>query len=149
MPIEIRAEVEMVQQAIVQERGVLIDAEHIDGWANADPLRFRQIVRNLIVNAIRYGGDIVRVESKTNLDGCFLYVWDNGDGIPEDRREAVFEPYKRAHASAGLPGSVGLGLSISRQLAQLMGGDLNYDYQTGWSVFTLRLPLHIEVGEVA
>jgi len=149
MPIEIRAEVEMVQQAIAQERGVLIDAEHIDGWANADPLRFRQIVRNLIVNAIRYGGDIVRLESKTNLDGCFLYVWDNGDGIPEDRREAVFEPYKRAHSSAGLPGSVGLGLSISRQLAQLMGGDLSYDYQTGWSVFTLRLPLHIEVGEVA
>jgi signal transduction histidine kinase len=149
MPIEIRAEVEMVQQAIVQERGVLIDAGGIDGWANADPLRFRQIVRNLIVNAIRYGGDIVRVESKANLDGCFLYVWDNGDGIPEDRREAVFEPYKRAHSSAGLPGSVGLGLSISRQLAQLMGGDLNYDYQTGWSVFTLRLPLHIEVGEVA
>ena len=149
MPIEIRAEVEMVQQAIAQERGVLIEADRIDGWANADPLRFRQIVRNLIVNAIRYGGDIVRIESRTNLDGCFLYVWDNGEGIPEDRREAVFEPYKRAHHAAGLPGSVGLGLSIARQLAQLMGGDLTYDYQTGWSVFTLQLPLHIEVGEVA
>ena len=149
MPIEIDAEVEMVRQAIAQERGVQIDTTGIEGWANADPLRFRQIVRNLIVNAIRYGGDIVRIESRTNLDGCFLYVWDNGDGIPEDRREAIFQPYKRAHSSAGLPGSVGLGLSISRQLAQLMGGDLSYDYQTGWSVFILRLPLHIEVGEVA
>ncbi len=149
MPIEIEAEVEVVRQAIAQERGVLIDAVGLDGWANADPLRFRQIVRNLIVNAIRYGGDIVRIETRATLDGCFLYLWDNGEGIPEDRREAVFEPYKRAHNAAGLPGSVGLGLSISRQLARLMGGDLTYDYQTGWSVFTLRLPLHIEVGEVA
>ncbi len=149
MPIEIGAEVEMVLEAIALERGVVIDSSRVDGWANADPLRFRQIVRNLVVNAIRYGGDLLRIESKTTLAGAFLYLWDNGEGIPEDRREAVFEPYKRAHNAAGLPGSVGLGLSISRQLAQLMGGDLTYEYQSGWSVFTLRLPLHIEVGEVA
>ena len=149
MPIEIQAEVGMVLDAIALERGVSIDSSRVEGWANADPLRFRQIVRNLVMNAIRYGGDMLRIETKTTLDGAFLYLWDNGAGIPEDRRETVFQPYKRAHNAAGLPGSVGLGLSISRQLAQLMGGDLTYDYQSGWSVFTLRLPLHIEVGQVA
>jgi len=149
MPIEMQAEVETVMEAIARDRGVSIDVSRVDGWANADPLRFRQIVRNLIINAIRYGGGVVRVETKTTLEGAFLYVWDNGDGIPEARRESVFEPYQRAHDDAGLPGSVGLGLSISRQLAQLMGGDLTYDYSSDWSVFTLRLPLHIEVGEVA
>lgn len=149
MPIEMQAEVAAVLEAIARDRPVEIDVSRVDGWANADPLRFRQIVRNLILNAVRYGGDVVRVETKSTIEGAFLYVWDNGTGIPEARRETVFRPYQRAHTSAGLPGSVGLGLSISRQLARLMGGDLSYDYQSGWSVFTLRLPLHIEVGEVA
>ena len=149
LPIEIHAEVAMVLEAIAQEKGVVIDSSRIEGWAMADPLRFRQIVRNLVINAIRYGGDVIRIETKSTLEGAFLYVWDNGPGIPVDRREAVFEPYKRAHSSAGLPGSVGLGLSISRQLAGLMGGSLTYDYRSEWSVFTLRLPLHIEIGQVA
>ena len=70
MPIEIGAEVEMVRQAIALERGVQFDTSGVEGWANADPLRFRQIVRNLVMNAIRYGGDIVRIETKTTLDGC-------------------------------------------------------------------------------
>jgi signal transduction histidine kinase len=149
MPIEIGAEVEMVLEAIAAEADIEIDSTRVEGWAIADPLRFRQILRNLVMNAIRYGGHIIRIETKTTLEGAFLYVWDNGDGIEPERREAVFEPYKRAHNAAGLPGSVGLGLSVARQLAQLMAGDLAYDYQSGWSVFTLRLPLHLDVGEVA
>ena len=149
MPIELRAEVENVLEAIRYGRGVSIDTTRVEGWANADPLRFRQIVRNLILNAIRYGGNIIRIETRTSGDGAFVYVWDNGEGIPESRRETVFLPYQRAHTAAGLPGSVGLGLSISRQLARLMGGDLTYGYESGWSVFTLRLPLHLDVGVVA
>jgi signal transduction histidine kinase len=149
MPIEIGAEVDMVLEAIALEADIEIDSTRVEGWAIADPLRFRQILRNLVMNAIRYGGHIIRIETRTTLEGAFMYVWDNGDGIPPARREAVFEPYKRAHNTAGLPGSVGLGLSVARQLAQLMAGDLTYDYQTGWSVFTLRLPLHLDVGEVA
>lgn len=149
MPIEIHAEVTMVLEAVALERGVVVDASRVEGWANADPLRFRQILRNLVVNAIRYGGSHLRIETKSSLEGAFVYVWDNGDGIAEEQRETVFEPYERAHLALGLPGSVGLGLSISRQLARLMGGDLTYEYISGWSVFTLRLPLYFEVGDVA
>ncbi len=148
MPVDLQAEVATVLEPIELEQGIVLEAA-IEGWASADPLRFRQILRNLITNAIRYGGEIIRVESKTNLQGSFIYVWDNGSGIPEESREAIFEPYQRAHDRVGLPSSVGLGLTISRQLARLMGGDLTYDYISDWSVFTLRLPLHIEIGEVA
>ncbi len=148
MPVDLQAEVATVLEPIELEQGIVLEAA-IEGWATADPLRFRQILRNLITNAIRYGGEIIRVESKTNLQGSFLYVWDNGSGIPEESREAIFEPYQRAHDRVGLPSSVGLGLTISRQLARLMGGDLTYDYISDWSVFTLRLPLHIDIGEVA
>ena len=148
MPVDLNAEVTMVLEAIEVERGVVLNAT-IDGWATADPLRFRQILRNLTTNAIRYGGETIRVESKTNLEGAFIFVWDNGPGVPEESREAIFEPYQRAHDREGFPSSVGLGLTISRQLARLMGGDLSYDYKSNWSVFTLRLPLHIDISEVA
>jgi signal transduction histidine kinase len=148
MPVDLQAEVATVLEPIELEQGIVLDAA-IEGWATADPLRFRQILRNLITNAIRYGGEIIRVESKTNLQGSFIYVWDNGSGIPEESREAIFEPYQRAHDRVGFPSSVGLGLTISRQLARLMGGDLTYDHISDWSVFTLRLPLHIDIGEVA
>ncbi|MEE9183734.1 MAG: HAMP domain-containing sensor histidine kinase [Acidimicrobiia bacterium] len=148
MPVDLQAEVATVLEPIELEQGIVLDAA-IEGWATADPLRFRQILRNLITNAIRYGGEIIRVESKANLEGSFIYVWDNGSGIPEESREAIFEPYQRAHDRVGLPTSVGLGLTISRQLARLMGGDLTYDHISDWSVFTLRLPLHIDIGEVA
>jgi len=148
MPVDLQAEVATVLEPIELEQGIVLEAA-TEGWATADPLRFRQILRNLITNAIRYGGEIIRVESKTNLQGSFIYVWDNGSGIPDESREAIFEPYQRAHDRVGLPSSVGLGLTISRQLARLMGGDLTYDYISDWSVFTLRLPLHVDIGEVA
>ena len=60
-------------------------------------------------------------------------------GIPVADRERVFEPYTRVHAVTG-PGSMGLGLPVSRQLARLMDGDLTYDFVAGESVFELTLP---------
>jgi signal transduction histidine kinase len=148
-PVSIRREVDGVLAAIRVEKGIVIDSSNIEGWVMADPLRFRQIVRNLVTNATRYGGDHIRVESNVRIDGGYLYVWDDGPGIPDALRESIFEPYERAHTPDGTAGSVGLGLAISRRLAQLMGGDLTYDYTAGWSVFSLRLPLHLDVNEAA
>lgn len=145
IPVSIRKEVDAVLEAIRVEKGVVLDSSSIDGWVMADPLRFRQIIRNLVNNAIRYGGDRIRIESSTRIDGGYLYVWDDGPGIADEMREAVFEPYSRGHQPDGLAGSVGLGLTISRKLAQLMGGDLTYAYRAGWSVFTVQLPLHVDL----
>ena len=69
-----------------------------------------------------------------------IRVRDDGAGIPARDREKIFEPYHRAHRFEGQPASVGLGLTVSRQLARLMGGDLNYTYADGHSVFMLSLP---------
>ncbi|MEE9299152.1 MAG: PAS domain-containing sensor histidine kinase [Acidimicrobiia bacterium] len=109
-------------------------------WAWADPLRFRQILRNLLTNAARYGGDRVTVEAETIDDVAVIRMRDNGVGIPRDEREAIFDPYVRSADDAALPGSMGLGLPLSRQLARLMGGDLAYRYD-GSSVFELTLPV--------
>jgi PAS domain S-box-containing protein len=106
----------------------------------ADAIRVRQILRNLLVNADRYGGPNVRVRVESRDDTRVLEVRDDGDGIPSSHRSFIFEPYQRAHRAEGRTESVGLGLTVSRHLAELMGGTLDYAYTGGESIFSLTLP---------
>jgi signal transduction histidine kinase len=119
--------------------------------AIADPVRVRQIIRNLITNAIRYGGEQVSVEFTTSETRTVLTVRDNGKEIPPAERERIFLPYFSAHDPGSLPSAVGLGLTVSRQLAEMMGGRLAYSFSDGWSMFSLELPsadlLEPAVGE--
>ena len=103
-------------------------------------MRVRQIFRNLLANADRYGGPHITVRVDRFGDVYALSVIDDGAGIPEADRERVFDPYSRAHREVGRTESVGLGLTVSRQLARLMSGDLSYDYRSGHSIFTVTLP---------
>lgn len=113
-----------------------------DTTVHADEGRVRQILRNLITNARRYGGHQVHIA--THVEGTYAHirVSDNGDGIPESDQERIFAPYESAHDPGTQPGSLGLGLAISRSLARLMDGDLSYDRSDGWTTFDFRLPLH-------
>jgi len=105
-----------------------------------DPVRVRQIIRNLLSNAKRYGGPSTCVETGTNDGRGTVVVSDDGAGIPPEMIEAVFAPFSRAHSSPDDVDPVGLGLSVSRHLARLMGGDLKYARCDGWTSFTLVLP---------
>lgn len=107
--------------------------------AIGDPQRVRQILRNLITNAERYGGGEVFLEVEETDRYIHVRVVDDGPGLSDELRERVFERYYRVHADGGQPGSVGIGLTISRELAQMMGGDLFYEHRDGLSVFTLKL----------
>lgn len=108
-----------------------------------DPARVRQIVRNLVSNAVKYGGPTISVDAVAGPDVGRLMVCDNGPGVPEAARETIFEAYQRGEAPSGLAPSLGLGLHISRFLAQRMGGDVTYRYD-GKSIFELTLPLAID-----
>lgn len=108
---------------------------------NADRVRVHQIVRNLITNAQRYGGDSVVIEVYCDRDDAVLAVKDNGDGVPVDKLDEIFAPFGKAHRDPGRTDSVGLGLTVSRNLARLMGGDLVYRRRHGWTSFELRLPI--------
>ena len=108
--------------------------------ARADPARVRQIVRNLITNALRYGGDRIRTSVDNGGPSVRLIVSDNGPGVPPEQQELVFDPYHRAHTRKGLTASVGLGLTVSRKLARLMDGDLTYRRENGETIFQLDLP---------
>ncbi|MDX2344769.1 MAG: PAS domain-containing sensor histidine kinase [Acidimicrobiia bacterium] len=107
--------------------------------ALTDPARTRQIVRNLITNAIRYGGEEISIEIG-GTDSPYVAVVDDGEGVAPEHREAIFVPYFQAGDGDRILGSLGLGLSISRELARRMGGDLSYDYRDGHSIFQLDVP---------
>lgn len=105
----------------------------------ADSGRVRQILRNLLSNVERYGGSRVRILGGASSRIGWIEIRDNGDGVPRDSAEAIFEPYTTAHS--GVTGSVGLGLAVARQLAELMKGSLEYRREGSETVFRLELPL--------
>ena len=129
----------MVEQ-VMESTGVAASTRGDPGHALADPQRVRQILRNLLTNAKRYGGSQVRIDFAEGAGWTEVSVADNGDGIPLEQRQSVFEPYESAHSPTTDVQSVGLGLYIARNLARAMGGDLEYAYDGAWSHFRLRLP---------
>jgi signal transduction histidine kinase len=111
----------------------------------ADPDRVRQILMNLLMNAVKYtpaGGGTITVSSTATPEAVRIHVADSGPGIPSGKLEAIFEPFVQlASGMADRQGGVGLGLAISRDLARAMGGDLTVESTLGvGSRFTLTLP---------
>lgn len=111
--------------------------------ALGDPLRVRQILRNLLTNAARYGGHEVTIEVGQNESNVWLAVIDNGEGVPSRDADRIFASYQRSENAVQQPKSVGLGLSVSRKLARLMSGDLTYSRAAGLTRFELVLPAAI------
>lgn len=139
------AEIDLLDECndIVKSTGLAV-AVSVRGdsvTVHADPLRTRQIVRNLLTNAARYGGENVEVEVAESAGKALVSVRDNGGGVSHIDVEQIFEPYYRTQGEGSAPDSVGLGLAVARQLARLMGGDLEYRRSNHWTVFELSLPL--------
>lgn len=105
----------------------------------ADPRRTRQILRNLLSNADRYGGDDIRVRVRRTNGSVDVLVCDDGEPLDTEEAERIFESYERG---SGLldSRSVGLGLSVARKLAGLMNGYLIYEHDGDYSTFVVTLP---------
>jgi signal transduction histidine kinase len=118
-----------------------LDAPHVI----ADPVRVRQIVRNLATNAVRYGGPVRTIRVTTLHGKGMIEVLDDGAPLDPEIRDRMFEAYERS-GDANLPTeSVGLGLTVARMLAHLMGGELTYHHDGTVSAFSLTLPLDSEI----
>lgn len=107
-----------------------------------DRQRFRQIMRNLVSNAVKHGGPNIEIFAEQGGDNVSVFVMDDGDGIDDDRITRLFERYQHEGDEPLLQGSVGLGLAIARQLAVGMGGDLTYTRTSGITYFVVRVPAH-------
>ena len=110
----------------------------------ADPEQVETILSNLVSNALKYSpaGSEVTISVRTEPDWVAVDVTDHGDGIAEADLPKLFQPFGRLPdaVAAGIQGT-GLGLHLSRGLAQAQGGDIDVTSRVGeGSTFTLRLP---------
>ncbi|MDQ2640231.1 MAG: ATP-binding protein [Pseudomonadota bacterium] len=121
-----------------------IDAD-VPGWCQGDASRLKQLLQNLLGNAVKFSdGGSVTLEVRRGADNVLAFcVADTGVGIPAHMLEKIFQPFQQADASATRRfGGSGLGLTICREIARLMGGDVGVESTLGaGSRFTLRLPL--------
>lgn len=106
----------------------------------SDAVRLEQILMNLVGNAIRHGpADSAITVIVDNSEGVCVRVRDLGPGVPAALRARVFEPFERFDPDSG--GGTGLGLAVSRHLAELLGGSLGVeDTPGGGATFVLTLP---------
>ena len=138
--------------SIADDKGLRfsLDLGDAAGTYCGDPTRVRQVVSNLISNAIKFTADgEVRVSAHLD-DGLRIVVSDSGMGVPQQALTAIFNTFTQADASiTRTHGGTGLGLAISRRLARLMGGDIVVESQKGaGSIFTLHLPMLPIAGRV-
>ena len=140
----------LASRASAKHLELVVDvAAGVPSQANGDPLRIRQVLINLIGNAIKYT-DQGEVVVRAALEGrdehqlaLRVEVADTGAGIPEDQIERVFEEFTQLDTfESRKHGGTGLGLAITRQLVTLMGGTVGVNSQVGvGSTFWVRLPL--------
>lgn len=157
-PVPLREIMEDARSIIAvraEQQGLDIEGvDNVDDWlVMADPGRARQIFVNLLNNAVKFtdsggriGVDVARGEGALLL----VTVWDTGVGIPEDELDRIFESFHQVGSDIMKKPreGTGLGLTISRQLARLMGGDIIAESHRGQgSRFTVKLPIALQLAE--
>jgi signal transduction histidine kinase len=129
-------------RAVVREyrrSGKLIQFGCARALVLADPLRLRQVLRNLLSNAVRYGGKHVGVIGRLVGDTYELAVVDDGPGVGEDLVARLFTRFVHTGDRPLTTGSVGLGLAITKLLVEGMEGSVSYSRTEKCSRFTVRL----------
>ncbi len=150
-PDEVLQDVMALHTPRAQAKGLSLGLDRqvaLPPWLLGDPLRLRQILLNLVDNAIKFTerGQVRIIVSPLELPsggGYRFTVADTGIGIPLEAQTRIFEAFAQADGSTSRRyGGTGLGLAICRQLAELMGGHLSLESQPGkGSAFHLDLPL--------
>lgn len=133
------------EQARARGIGFVLELGACPAMIEGDPARLRQIVFNLLSNALKFteaGSVTLRAEAMDG-DRLRIAVSDTGIGIPADKQEVIFESFKQVDAGTTRKfGGTGLGLSICRNLARAMGGDIEVHSVVGeGSTFAVVLPL--------
>ena len=128
---------------LAETKGLRLRNEATDAPLLTDGVKVRQILLNLLSNAIKFSdrGEIV-VRSQLNGDSVAVWIADPGIGIAAENLEKVFDPFWQVEQrSTRKIGGTGLGLSVSRSLARLLGGDVSVESEVdAGSVFTVTLP---------
>jgi signal transduction histidine kinase/CheY-like chemotaxis protein len=136
-----------ISEPLGKERGITLEYSNISEggyYVEIDALRLKQVILNLVSNAIKYNkpnGSVVVSCEKTE-DGMVRFeVRDTGHGIPNDKKDRIFKPFERVDADANVIEGVGIGLAISKQLIEMMNGAIGFESVLGeGSYFYIDVP---------
>src|SRR5690606_19940250 len=156
-PLEVLDSIEQTFRPIADQKKLAFRIEMSTGLPTTlytDPTRLQQILKNLLSNAFKFtdqGGVTVRVRPATRngADAVSFAVEDTGIGIPHSKQKLVFEAFQQADGTTSRKyGGTGLGLTISREIAHLLGGSIEVESEPGkGSVFTLVVPTEYTAPE--
>ena len=127
------------------QRSIRFEVATPESTVHADPDRMRQVIDNLLSNALKYSAEGTDIDLEVMLDGddMLTSVTDHGIGIPRDEIPQLFERFHRArNVSSRYYGGLGLGLYIARAIIEAHGGAISVQSIEGsGSTFTMRLPV--------
>ncbi len=135
----------LVRERAVQH-GIAVSLEVADDVTTivADELRFKQVILNLVSNAVKFtpDGGRIDVDARTESDELLVTVSDTGAGIPEQDRERIFESFQQGGRDVGRSEGTGLGLTLCRRIMDLFGGRLWLETEVGvGSTFGVAFPV--------
>ena len=138
-------EVEVMIREAAARRGIRVlypDAEHLT--VQADHTRLKQIILNLLSNAVKYnrkGGAVVLTAGDSGAGLVRIAVQDTGEGLSQEQLDTLFQPFNRLGQEAGTEEGTGIGLVVTKRLAELMNGGMGVSSTVGvGSVFWIELP---------
>ena len=146
-PVALVGEVVALGQALAARNALELGVEHADGlpaYVFGDPLRIKQVLLNLVGNALKFterGGVVVRL-TRASAGGLAFAVSDSGPGMAADMLDRLFGRFEQSMGVSQRFGGSGLGLAITRELVELMDGRIVVDSAAGsGTTFTVELPL--------
>jgi signal transduction histidine kinase/ActR/RegA family two-component response regulator len=125
---------------------IVVEAHDDVGAVEADELRLKQVVINLLTNAVKFtgdGGSVVMRATRSGSEVVTITVTDTGIGVTPEDRERIFESFQQGGRGASREEGTGLGLTLSRRLVELLGGRMWLDSEVGvGSTFGFSIPAH-------
>lgn len=137
--VDVREEAKAIVESL-NHRGAQIYVAMDDGVVEADRRRLNQMIRNLVSNAVKYGGPNIEIKGHIDGDSYTVVVVDDGQGVPKEVEGGLFARFSQRSETQ----SVGLGLSVVMSLAVGMGGTAFHSREDGLTRFGFRLPLSSE-----
>jgi len=140
---------EFDSQAAIHHATVVCDSRLGDLTVSLDPMKFQQLLRNLISNALKFSPENgkVRVDSRLDDEMVVIEVIDDGVGVPEDELETIFDKFIQSSKTRSGAGGTGLGLAICREIVTALEGDIQAaNRPEGGAVFTVRFPVRVETS---